>query len=253
MRRPVNRVRLLQAGAILVALALWELAGTSGLFFRGVLPSITLILGALAHLLVTGAFWLHLATTAYEVAVAFALGAVLGAATGLVLGVSRFTGAVAEPVLYYLAPAPKIVFLPVLLVMFGVGPGSKIAIGAVSCFFPVALSVAAAVRLVPSVYLRVGHSLRLTTSQMVRRISLPALLPALSSGLRLGLGVTVVGCLLSEIKLSNRGLGFMAMGFYKDFNIAAMLAVLLVVFLLAALLNQAIAFAFRQPGAKARS
>eukprot|EP01037_Dinobryon_pediforme_P033617 gene33617-39131_t len=64
---------------------------------------------------------------------------------------------------------------------------------------------------------------------MVRRIYLPALLPALSSGLRLGLGVTVVGCLLSEIKLSNRGLGFMAMGFYKDFNIAAMLAVLLVV------------------------
>ena len=249
----VGRVRLMQAATILLALAAWELAGASGLFFRGVLPSIPLILAAVARLLTGGAFWLNLATTAYEIGLAFVMGALLGAATGLALGASRFAGQVMEPILYYLAPAPKIVFLPVLLVLFGVGPGSKVAIGAMSCFFPVALGVAAGVRLVPPVYLRVGRTLRLGLARTIRHIYIPALLPVLSSSLRLGLGVTVVGCLLSEIKLSNRGLGFMAMGFYKDFDIASMLAVLVVVFLLAAALNQAIAFALRQPGGTSRT
>jgi NitT/TauT family transport system permease protein len=247
-------VRRAQIAALVLILALWQAAGASGLFFRGVLPSIVDIAGGLWRILGTADFYrLHLATTGYEVAAAFVIGASLGALVGLALGIQDYAGKVGEPLLYYLAPTPKIVFLPILLVLFGVGPGSKIALGALSCFFPMALSVAAGVKLVPSVYLRVGRSLRLSVWQMVRRIYLPALVPPISSGLRLGLGLAIVGCLLSEIKLSNRGIGFLAMEYYRRFDIPAMLAVLCLIFALAAGLNILIATLVRLPGPAGRN
>ena len=115
-------------------------------------------------------------------------------------------------------------------------------------FFPMALSVAAGVRLVDPVLLRVGRSFQLTLAQTIRKIYLPALLPHIATGLRLGLGVAIIGTLLGEIKMSNRGLGFLIMQDYGRFDIAEMYAVLAVVFVLAALVNGVIARTLRMKG-----
>ncbi len=64
-----------------------------------------------------------------------------------------------EPLLYYLGPCPKIIFFPVMIMWFGVGPGSKVAMGAISCFFPVALNVAGGMREIDKVLIRVGTEL----------------------------------------------------------------------------------------------
>lgn len=245
-RRLIRRAQILTLVALLLV---WQAAGASGLFYRGVFPSVLAIAEALARILATPDFYtLHLATTAYEVLLAFAIGSLVGAAVGLVLGMFAYTGRVMEPVLHYLAPTPKIVFLPVLLVMFGVGPGSKVALGAISCFFPMALSVATGVRQVSSVLLRVGRSLRLTPTQMLVKIYIPALLPPIGSGLRLSLGIAIVGCLIAELKLSNQGLGYLSNEYYRVFDIASMFAVVIVIFVLAALGNIFIGRLVRAPG-----
>jgi NitT/TauT family transport system permease protein len=243
---PVARIRVV---TILGLWAAWEAVAASGLLYRGVVPSSFKILFALGHELVSPTFYWNLEFTLMEVLVSLAIGCGAGLAVGFALGAYRFAAASYERYLQYMAPTPKIVFLPVLLVLFGIGAGSKIAMGSLSCFFPMALSVAAGVRLVDPVLLRVGRSFNLTAAQMIRMIYLPALVPPIATGLRIGLGVALVGCLLAELKMSNRGLGFMIMQYYAQFRTPQMYAVLIVMFVLAVLGNEAVARLFRQRGA----
>ena len=226
--------------AAIVLIALWEAASWSGLFYRGVLPSLLDIGAALAQLLGTAGFWLDAATTLYEVAIALVIGGTLGVACGILVGGGSLLRRAYEPALHYLAPTPKIVFLPILISLCGVGPGSKVAMGALSCFFPIALSVASGMAQISPVHLRVGRSFGLSSVRTLRSVVLPSLVRPLATGLRLGLGVAVIGCLLGEIKLSNRGLGFLAIQYYGQFRIPQMYAVLLFVFAFAGLGNAAV-------------
>ena len=86
--------------------------------------------------------------------------------------------------------------------------------GVLSCFFPVALSAAAGMRGIDRVLIRVGRSFRLTTWQMVTKIYLPAMRLPIVNGIRLGLGVAIIGTLLAETKLSNQGIGFLIISAY---------------------------------------
>ena len=244
-RPPVLAVRI---ATLLGLWVLWDATSASGLLYEGVVPSSLKILAALGRELGNPGFYGNLGFTAMEIAVSVAVGAVSGLAIGLALGGNRFAGAAYERYVHYLAPTPKIVFLPILLVLFGVGAGSKIAMGALSSFFPMALSVAAGVRQVDPVLLRVGRSFNLSLAQTIRKIYLPALIPPIATGLRLGLGVAVIGCLLAELKMSNRGLGFLIMQYYAQFRTPEMYAVLIVLFALAALANAAVAKLVRLPG-----
>ena len=90
------------------------------------------------------------------------------------------------------------------------------------------------------VHLRVSRSFGLSRMRTLRSVVLPSLVRPLSTGLRLGLGVAVIGCLLGEIKLSNRGLGFLAIQYYGQFRIPQMYAVLLVIFVMAGAANAAV-------------
>lgn len=243
----VLRIRIL---TLLALWALWEAVAASGLLYRGVVPSSFKILLALGHELVSGAFYWNIELTLGEVLASIAIGCGAGTVVGLALGASRFLGNAYERYVQYVAPTPKIVFLPVLLVMFGVGPASKVAQGTMSCFFPMALSVAAGVRLVDPVLLRVGRSFNLSRVQMLRMIYLPALVPPIATGLRIGLGVAIIGCLLAELKMSNRGLGFMLMQYYAQFRTPEMYALLIVMFLLAVGGNALVERLFRRKGAR---
>lgn len=235
----MTKVTILRLAAALVLLGLWEGAARSGWFYQGVLPTVPLIAAALAGLLADPAFWRHLATTLFEVLCALLIGGTLGVACGILVGGGRLLRRAYEPALHYLAPTPKIVFLPILIALCGVGPSSKIALGALSCFFPVALSVASGMAGIDPVHLRVARSFGLSRARTLRSVVLPSLVRPLATGLRLGLGVAVIGCLLGEVKLSNRGLGFLAIQYYGQFRIPQMYAVLLVAFALAGLGNAA--------------
>ena len=210
--------------------ALWETAAASGLFFDGVVPSSVAVSRALGRILSDARFYGHLGVTATEIAAAMAVGGGAGAIVGIALGGSRFLGTAYEPWVNYLGPMPKIILLPMLVILFGTGVGSKIAMGAVSCFFPVALSLATAMRQVDAVLVNVGRSFRLSRLQLLRYIYMPSLVLPMITGVRLGLGLAIIGVLLAETKLSKAGLGFLVIQSYNLFHIPEMYAYLILVF-----------------------
>ena len=139
-------VMLLRAAIVAAVLIVWEALAASGLLYRDVVPSLVAIGRALGRVLANPDFYGNLGVTATEIALALVIGGLCGLAVGLLLGANRFLSRAYESLLYYLGPTPKIIFFPVMIMWFGVGPGSKIAMGAISCFFPIALSTAAGMR-----------------------------------------------------------------------------------------------------------
>ena len=257
---PVTRLRVL---ILLTIIGAWEATAASGLLFRDVVPSLVTIVRALIELLahpdlkwpvrlgghrfdlwIPGFYW-HLYVTIGEIAGAMVIGGLAGLVVGLALGANPFLSQAFERFLYYLGPTPKIVFFPVMIMWFGVGPESKVAMGTISCFFPVVLSVAAGMRQIDGVLIRVGRSFRLSTWQMVTKIYLPAMREPIVNGVRLGLGVAVIGTLLAETRLSNRGVGFQIMDAYNTFDMPRMYAVLIVLFVVAIGANALVARASR--------
>jgi ABC-type nitrate/sulfonate/bicarbonate transport system permease component len=229
----VSRITLLRVAIIAGILVIWEATAASGLLFRDVVPSLLVIGRALAELLQDREFYWHLGVTAAEVGSAVLIGGLAGLACGLALGASRFLSRAFEHYLYYLGPTPKIIFFPIMIMWFGVGLGSKVAMGTISCFFPVALSVAAGMRQIDEVLIRVGRSFRANTWQMVTKIYLPAMRAPIINGGRLGLGVAIIGTLLAETKLSNRGVGYLIINSYSTFDMPRMYSLLIVVFVVA--------------------
>ncbi|MBI3435725.1 MAG: ABC transporter permease subunit [Proteobacteria bacterium] len=196
-------------------------------------PALPTIARALYALLAGGEFYWHLGVTAGEVAAGMTIGGIGGLAVGLLLGANRFLSEAFERFLYYLGPTPKIIFFPIMIMWFGVGVSSKIAMGALSCFFPVALSTAAGMRQIDRVLIRVGHSFRANAWQMATKVYLPAMRHPVINGVRLGLGVAIIGTLLAETKLSNRGVGFLVIQAYSLFDMPRMYAMLIVLFVVA--------------------
>ncbi|HVV61835.1 MAG TPA: ABC transporter permease [Pseudolabrys sp.] len=236
----VSPVTLLRVVLVLVVLAVWELLARSGWLYRDVVPSLLTLGSALRALLSSGNYYYNLGITAGEIGLALLIGGGSGIAVGLVLGGNRFLSKAFEPYLYYLGPTPKIIFFPVMIMWFGVGPESKVALGTLSCFFPVALNVAAGMRQIDKVLIRVGKSFRASTAQMVAKIYLPAMRHPIVNGVRLGFGFALIGTLLAETKLSNKGIGFLIIQAYSVFDMPRMYAMLIVLFVLAFAANAAI-------------
>jgi ABC-type nitrate/sulfonate/bicarbonate transport system permease component len=251
--RGLRSVTALRIAIIVVALASWEALSASGLLYRDVVPSLLAIGKALFNLLtvpdmpveidlprfglqvatkIPAIYW-HLYVTFYEIAIGLLIGGLSGLVAGIAIGSSRLLRQAYEPLLYYLGPCPKIIFFPVMIMWFGVGPGSKVAMGAISCFFPVALNVAGGMREIDRVLIRVGRSFRANTWQMVTKIYLPAMRHPIINGIRIGLGVCLIGTLLAETKLSNSGVGFLVIQAYSLFNMPLMYALLIVLFVIA--------------------
>jgi len=218
----------------------WEALARSGLLFRDVVPPLEAIGRALIRILAGADFYANLAATVAEIGVAMLIGGLGGLAVGILLGSNRFASRAYESLIYYLGPTPKIIFFPVMIMWFGVGAGSKIAMGALSCFFPIAISTASGMREIDRVLIRVGRSFRATTWQMITSIYLPAMRAAVVNGVRLGLGVAIIGTLLAETKLSNRGAGYLIIQAYSTFDMPRMYALLIVLFVLAIAANAAV-------------
>ena len=125
-----------------------------------------------------------------EIGGALAVGGLSGIVVGIVLGANRFMAKAYEPYLYYLGPTPKIIFFPVLIMWFGLGSESKVALGTLLVLLPHrAHRSPPACAASTSVLIRVGESFRASTWQMVIKIYLPAMRHPIINGVRLGFGV----------------------------------------------------------------
>jgi NitT/TauT family transport system permease protein len=227
-----RRIAMTRLAIVAVVLAAWQALAASELLFRDVVPSLAAIAGALLRFLGSAEFYVNLGVTGAEIGMALLIGGLAGIAVGIALGANRFLSRAYEALVYYLGPTPKIIFFPVMIMWFGVGSGSKIAMGVASCFFPIAISAASGMRQIDRVLIRVGRSFRASAWQMVSKIYLPAMRAPLVNGIRLGLGVAIIGTLLAETKLSNRGMGYLIIQAYATFDMPRMYALLIVLFVL---------------------
>jgi NitT/TauT family transport system permease protein len=190
-----------------VLLALWH-----GLYlFVGgeTLPSPLVAARRLALLLAAPDFAANAAETGRAFGYALIISLVGGLGMGVLLGAHRLSGDVAEPILITLYAIPKITLYPVILLLFGLGVSAKVAFGALHGIIPVVLFTMTAVRSLPRVYLRSAKAMHLTPRQTALHIVLPASLPEVFTGFRIGFALTLLGTLIGEMFASQRGIGYM--------------------------------------------
>jgi NitT/TauT family transport system permease protein len=188
----------------------------------------------LAELLAADTFWGHVAETMRAFVVALVLAIVLGLSIGIWLGLHRFSGEVVEPMLVAFYSIPKITLYPIILLAFGLGLPAKIAFGAIHGVVPVAIFTLGSVRNINPILLKTARVLRLRFWKLVRAVLLPAALPEIFTGIRLGFSLTLIGTLLGEMFGSQRGLGYLLMTAIGLQNIQLIMAVTLLIVLFAA-------------------
>jgi sulfonate transport system permease protein len=209
-RRLVRYLRPALGLLLPVALAVfWEIAVRMGLSNGRLVPPPSVIFNTFAELWETGELQLHTLATLWRVAAGFFCGVIGGTIFGAVAGYSALTRRLIDPTLQGLRAVPSIAWVPLFILWFGIFEASKIILIAVGVFFPVYLGVMGAVLSVDRKIVEVGRIFRLSGAAMVRRILLPAVLPAYVLSLRAGLGLGWMFVLAAEFLGASQGLGFL--------------------------------------------
>jgi NitT/TauT family transport system permease protein len=220
---------------LIVLVLIWQ--GLHAIVGDTALPGPVPTLSYLVRLVPTARFAENAAATATSFAFALALAYGFGLAVGVWMGAHRLSGAVGEPILVALYSLPKITLYPVILLIFGLGISGKVAFGALHGILPVALLTMAAIRNISPVYLKSARSMKLSQGQTIMTVLLPASLPEVVSGLRIGFTVTLLGVLLAEMFASKQGLGFLIINAMSLLQTEEMIAVAVLLFAFAALAN----------------
>jgi len=165
----------------------------------------------------------------YRVVVGFVVGAGLALPVGLAMGASRHVYAWLNPLVQLLRPIPPIAYIPLSILWFGLGNPPAIFLIALGAFFPVLMNTVAGVRHVDGIYLRAARNLGASGTTMFVRVILPAAVPYILSGVRIGIGTAFIVVIVSEMIAVNNGLGFRILEareyFWSDKIIAGMITI----------------------------
>ena len=193
-----------------VALAVaWEIAVRIGWSDGRLVPPPSVIGTTLWELAVSGELWQHTRATLLRVAAGFGLGVVAGTLLGAISGYSALTRRLLDPTLQALRAIPSIAWVPLFILWLGIFEASKVTLIAVGVFFPVYLGVLAGILSVDRKIVEVGRAFRLSGPALIRRILLPAVLPAYVVALRSGLGLGWMFVVAAEFMGASEGLGYL--------------------------------------------
>ncbi len=233
------------APLVLVALlGLWELIVHVGEYPPFILPSPRLVWQRGLMALQDGSLLLHTRVTLQEVFGGLALGLSAALLLGYALAKSRTVERLLAPYLAASQAIPIVALAPLLVIWFGGGHLSKILVCALTLFFPVLVNTIVGIRSVDPELVELMHSLRATRWQTLRLLELPAALPVLLGGLKIGVTLSVIGAVVGEFVGSDRGLGFMvnlARGLFDTplmfVALFTLMAIALILYLLVSLLE----------------
>ncbi|HEY4775256.1 MAG TPA: ABC transporter permease [Xanthobacteraceae bacterium] len=231
------RSRTIQILFVAALVALWDYAGQHGLISPVLLPRLRAVIVKFVQIVQTDTLYINLAVTVFELLVAFAISASAGLALGYLVGRSRYGVLVFEPLLAGMFAVPIIVFLPLFILFFGIGMESKIAFGATYSFFPIVLNTIGGIAQVDPRFVTVARSMGASDRQMFRRVLLPAALPVIVTGLRIGCIVCFLSILGSEMIAGISGLGSRIVTLGEGMNTAEMFAYIAFVIVMAMILN----------------
>jgi ABC-type nitrate/sulfonate/bicarbonate transport system permease component len=226
---------------IIAALALaWEVASRTRMVDPDVLPPLSHVVVILWRLLHDGDFLADMRITATECVLAFAIVAPLGLAAGFLVGESQKIEQAFGGPLALLMSVPKSVFLPVFVLMFGIGLVEKVVFAVVLAFFIVVPSGIAAVHAVPRGLVTVARAFGATRTQIYGRIYLPAMAPVIVGGIRLGLIFVVHGVVFAEMYGATGGIGRSILSWGEAFEMDYLLAAVLLVLVATVAVNETI-------------
>ena len=236
-RRDKLLSRGVQVGFLVSLVLLWYLGTTYWGVSHLLLPNPVKVWEELKDVLATGEYVPDLKVTLYELAVAFAISCTSGVTLGYFISRSPFAIRVFEPLLAGIYSVPIILFLPLYVLFFGLGPGSKIAIGTTISFFPIVLNTIAGFGYVDRIFITAARSMGASDVQMFRYVLLPAAFPVILTGLRIGFTVALLSILGSETLASLAGLGHRIVHLAEGMETARMFAYIAFAVAIAATLN----------------
>lgn len=216
--------RIGQLAVIAALFGLWEALVQGGVVAKRYLVPPSDVLVTLARLVGERDVQESLATTASEILVASAIAVPSGVIVGLLVAELAGANSTAARVLYLGTAVPKSVFLPLFILALGVGFTQKVSFGVVQAFFVIAVSTIAAVQAIPPGLLLVGRGLHATRAQMYWHIYLPYTLPVVVQGVRIGIIFAAIGILFAEMYVSHIGLGRLINLWGSGFQLAELLA-----------------------------
>jgi len=228
-------------GSPLVVLAAWEWASAAGFLREAFFPRPSTILVHLRRLAADGTLWHHASATLVRIAWAFALAAVFGVTIGLAMGFWRRLREGLDPVFAVIYPIPSVLFLPLASFVLPRGEAAAVVTIAVTAFFLIAFTTTHGVRQIDRLVVEAAvhygaHGRRLFTA-----VLLPAALPFILTGLRLGLGYTLIVAVAVEIVAASRGLGSLLWLSWQVLKVEDMYATFFVIALLGAALSYGLA------------
>jgi len=225
------------AATLLGLIALWQIGASAGWIKSVFLPPPVAIAAALWHLTVSGELWKHLSASLLRLGIGWIAGTVFGVGMGLAVGLWSALRSPIMAVVAALFPIPKIALVPLFIIWFGIGEGSKIATLAFGVFFPTVIATAGGVDNVPRGLIRMGQSFGLSTGAIVRTIVLPGALPAILSGFRVTSSIAIVLLVAAEMIGAEQGIGAFVLSagnLYDTDNLLAGIVVLSVLGLIVA-------------------
>ena len=187
-----GRDRLINLASPLALLLLWELCSRVGLIDARFFPPPSKILQQFAALSQSGELWTNTWASLTRLFWGALIGGVPALVLGIVMGLYRPLRAIMEPIVAATYPVPKSAILPLILLIFGLGEASKIAMVAIGVFYPMLMNAMAGVMQINRIYLEVGRNFGAGRWQTFRTIALPGALPLIMTGSKLGLGMGLI-------------------------------------------------------------
>ena len=200
----VHAVRL---GLLIAVLGLWEALPRLDWVDAELLPPFSAVAATVPVLLGRASIRADLLLTGLEILIGFALSVPVGALLGVITAESRYAGRVLDPLLFFLFAIPKSIFLPLTILVMGIGFSQKIAFAVLSTFLVLTFNFAAAVRSIRAEHLLVARSYGATRAQTIWRVYIPSMLPVLLEAVRVAVMFTITAVLLAEMYASRTGIG----------------------------------------------
>ena len=235
-----TRDRLLNVISPLALLILWELCARFGFIDTRFFPAPSSVIATMVEMLRSGELVTHTAVSLQRLAYGAVLGGVPALVIGIARGLNRPIRALVDPLVAATYPIPKSAILPLALLIFGLGEGSKIFMVAIGVFFPVVINTTTGVLEINKIYLDVGQNYKANRWNMFWTIALPGALPVIMTGFKLGIGIGLVLIAVAEMVGAKSGLGYLIWSAWSTFAVEQMYVGLFVIAIIGFLLTLAL-------------
>jgi ABC-type nitrate/sulfonate/bicarbonate transport system permease component len=226
---PRTRDRLLSIISPLALLTLWEVCARFGVIDTRFFPAPSSVIATMIEMLKTGELVTHTAVSMQRLLYGAIIGGVPALILGIAMGLNRPIRALFDPLVAATYPVPKSAILPLALLIFSLGEGSKIFMVAIGVFFPVAINTTTGVLEINKIYLDVGRNFKASRWNTFWTIALPGALPVIMTGFKLGIGIGLVLIAVAEMVGAKSGLGYLIWSAWSTFAVEQMYVGLFVI------------------------